>query len=402
MCGLVGMMGPGIMMDDMKMLKDLAYINGLRGHDGAGILQGFGAKWRKDYKICKTWQEISYLMWFNEWSSKGDRKFLNDYQCNFFAVHSRWATVGSNSDENSHPFDFKNLVGMHNGTLEDTKYFHHSKTDSEMMFQEMDERGIIPTLKDLEKKSAYAIVVFDKNTGELVFARNKERPLYFAHNMERGVCYWASEKEFLTLAAARNKVKLSNFVYLAPDHVYRVSPLSCRRGEWPEWVATDLFPKGESKKSETISPEQNKVGLFNPNNSKTQESIEIERAIASGEELISDAKAARSSTALTRHTPRILDGSVDASRIWEDHVGDDIDMPWADEEEVFDSILPAEATGPEDKRFDPTRIPEHHCDFCGDKLSLLEKWYATTWPDGTTACYECNDLAKKTENIQCH
>ena len=397
MCGLVGMMGPGIMMDDMKMMKDLAYINGLRGRDGAGILQGFGSKWKQEYKVCKTWQEISYLLWFNEWSSKGDRKFLNDYQSNFFAVHSRWATVGAHSDENSHPFDFTNLVGMHNGTLEDTKYFHHTKTDSEMMFDEMDKRGVIPVLKDLNKKSAYAIVVFDKNSGELVFARNKERPLYFAHNTERGVCYWASEIDFLKLAAGRNKIKLSAFVYLAPDKVYRVNPCLITKDDWPEWVATDLFPKGESTETKTIPPvSTNKV---------TQENIEIERAIAKGEELISNAKAARSSTALTRHTPRILDGSVDSSRIWENVANVD-DLPWDDD--VFDSVLPAEATGPEDMRFNPARIPAYRCDFCDDKLNLLEKWYATIWYatawKDSVICRSCSELAKETETekIQCH
>ena len=402
MCGLVGMMGPGVQSDDLKMMKDLAYICGLRGKDGSGILQGFGSKWRKEYKVSKTWQEISYLLWFNEWSSKGDRKFLSSVQDNYFAVHCRWATVGANSDENSHPFDTKNLVGMHNGTLEDMKYYDHRKTDSEMMFDDMSNRGIIPVLQDLDLKSAYAIVIFDKNSGELVFSRNNDRPLYFAHNLERGVTYWASEPDMLRLAAGRNKIKLSTFVYLKPNAVYRVDPTQCKKAEWPKWTSTDLFPQGEPSKTQSVPPvkENLETRPFKPAN--TQESVELERAIASGEDLISSAKAARS-VALV---PRILDGSVESSRLWDDVKSED--LPW-DDEDVFDKqnedseVLLAKPRNAEDFRFNPVRIPKDKCTFCGDELDLLQRWYASTYDNGNViSCQECTDLSKEVKDIQCH
>lgn len=339
MCGLVGMMGPGVLAGDLKMLKDMSYINGLRGRDGAGIVQGHFSKHKQEYKISKCWQDIGYLMWFNEWAQKGDRKFLNDYHCNFFAVHARWATVGLNSDNNSHPFEFKNVVGMHNGTLEDSKYFHATKTDSELMFAEMNERGIEETLRDLDPRSAYAIVVLDKETNELVFARNDQRPLYFCHNLERGVTYWASEIEFMKLAAVRNKIKISDFVYLSPGKVYRVNPVMCKAGEWPEWKSEALFQKGlVVATTPPPTPNPSQVVL----SQTTQENIELERAAKSGEKLIEDAKA-------VRHTPRILDSKLEATELWKD---------------------------PDDLKFNPRRLTSCLCDYCGDELNLLQKYYA--------------------------
>lgn len=402
MCGLVGMMGTGINVDDLKFIKDLAYVNGLRGRDGSGIMQGVGNKWKQDYKVCKTWHEISYLLWFNEWSSKGDRTFLNNYKDNFFAVHSRWATVGANSDSNSHPFEFSNLVGMHNGTLEDAKYWSQNQTDSELMFEEMNQRGIIPVLKDLDKKSAYAIVVFDRNTGELVFARNEKRPLWFAYNKERAVAYWASEYEMLELCAARNHMKLSDVVYLRPGHVYRVYPYAVPVGGFPKWESTELFPKGATDTTTLSSPKANDNDAgkdkkkFNFGNS--QEAVEIERATKAGNDLVTAAKAARHN----RHVPRILDGSVDSSRLWEDcYEGTDIfdQSPWEPDE------LKAEPKDKNDRRFNPKKIPACKCDFCGDKLNLLQKWYATSWPDGVVACSTCYTLSKETEaevGVQTH
>ena len=389
-------MGPGVVADDLKMLKDLAYINGLRGRDGSGIIQGFGSKWRKEYKVCKTWQEISYLLWFNEYSSKGDRKFLSDIQCNFFAVHSRWATMGVNSDDNSHPFDFDNLTGMHNGTLENLKYYDMHKTDSELMFEEMNRRGVDVVLKEIvehDPKDAYAIVVYDKKTGELVFARNEHRPLFFAYNMERSVVYWASEENFLRTAAERNKVKISSLVFLKPNYVYRVDPSQVKKGEWPEWSATNLFPKGVPTKIKAGPP--TKKDSVEPS---VQEKIELQRAIEKGKELVATAINARSSTSLTSRVPRILDSSIESSRLWDDVS----EHPWYDDGSAFDkvkkedevvTVLTGVPKGPEDFRFNPTRLLKEKCSFCGEELNLIDQFYATHHPKNVISCKECTDLA---------
>lgn len=260
MCGLFGQVGPGIQVADLIFLKSLAWVSALRGTDGTGILQA-GA-YRTHYKNLKKFNnyflekgqhDISYFTWYHEHHKEGNRKVFGDISDNLYAGHVRAATLGNVSDNNAHPFELENLIGMHNGTLVDSKYMDRSweKTDSELMFEDMNIRGIVPVLRDLDDKSAYSVVIWDKSDLTINFATNGKRPLKFAINKRRNVLYWASETWMLTGCAARHGIELAGVWEFETDHLYSLRPVDVRSEQFPLWTKYKI----KQGKPEFIPPE---------------------------------------------------------------------------------------------------------------------------------------------------
>ena len=239
-------MGLGINGTDLKVMRDLAYISGLRGLDSTGILEGkiSYSKWGKPkYDIVKEALPVGTFL------DKYDRKVIDSATADYIAGHVRWATVGDVTDENSHPFEFNNIIGMHNGTLREKKYESKLKTDSELMFSDMDERGVEEVLSDLSKESAYAIVVFDKETGDFNFARNRHRTLWFMIHEKRRVLYWASEDTFLEFIAKKHNLDIpeNGIKYAKEDYVYTVNPQDIQINKWPVWHGKTIKYKAKEE-----------------------------------------------------------------------------------------------------------------------------------------------------------
>lgn len=242
MCGLFGVAGPQIQHIDLRVLRELAYVSGVRGLDGTGIVQGrvFQNKIER-YRISKMGSEVSYFTWYHENDKKGCKDIMNDTLCNFFIGHVRYATKGNISNENSHPFETKTLVGAHNGTLWDSKYIHKAKTDSEMMFLDMNERGILPVLSELTGSSAYAVVIYNNTDRKLYFARNEQRPLVFAFGANKDVMYWASEAMPLKWIASRNGVELGRICKFEENCLYSFHPFEVRGGGNMIWQKNKII-----------------------------------------------------------------------------------------------------------------------------------------------------------------
>jgi len=237
MCGLAGIAGPGINVWDIDILNELAYVSGLRGRDSTGIIQGHSNFRYKNEVNCefiveKDAMDVGSFQRFHKFDPEGNKELFKGIQNNFFAVHTRQATKGEVNKENSHPFEFTRYVGMHNGTLMETRYHQPGKTDSELFIKQMDEEGVVSVLKKLSPVSAYAIVLFDKKTGELVFARNDLRPLYLCFSAARSVMYWASEKWMLEGVMKRNKEGILNdeISFFKPQIIYRIDPSKIKFG----------------------------------------------------------------------------------------------------------------------------------------------------------------------------
>lgn len=207
MCRNLGMMGPGISQTDLSIIRDLGFISEMGGTDGAGIYQVRShkfTKWTPDdelmYKSWSTWSQVVT----NEIDRKEYRDLLNNTFVDVVIGHVRASTKGGITDDNAHPFVFPNLVGVHNGTLKDQKYIHDKeKTDSELMFKDISERGVQAVLTELDRDSAFAIVMYNKIDKKVYFARNELRPLCFAFLEDREVMYWASEPGMLKFVLDR-------------------------------------------------------------------------------------------------------------------------------------------------------------------------------------------------------
>jgi hypothetical protein len=114
-----------------------------------------------------------------------------------------------------------NIVGAHNGTLHDKKYEDAKKTDSEIMFRDINDRGLSTVLNELDKKSAFAITMYDKRDHCVYFTRNDDRTLSFAFLEGRGVMYWASELGMLKYVLDRAGEKYTTFS-LKAHHVVKI------------------------------------------------------------------------------------------------------------------------------------------------------------------------------------
>jgi glucosamine 6-phosphate synthetase-like amidotransferase/phosphosugar isomerase protein len=232
-------MGPGITRADLKIIRDLGIFSQVRGMDGAGVYQirsNAQKGWRSYEQLYKTYATFSEMVLEIETKQrrrdKGMEDILDTISIDIFMGHVRWATKGGTDSAQAHPYAYSTLVGAHNGTLRDKKYEDNVRTDSDLMFEDANRRGLETVLNELDPWSAYAITVYDKVQKRMYFARNDDRPLFFAVNKNRSVLYWASEKKMLEYVLDRNN-ELSNcslhelisglLVYVDPTEMtYRV------------------------------------------------------------------------------------------------------------------------------------------------------------------------------------
>ncbi len=171
MCGIIGYTGyseaRGILL---KGLKTLEY----RGYDSAGI-----AVYHPEFKenlVTKYAGRVEKLM-----EGSGDVKGT----CGI--GHTRWATHGGVSDENSHPHKFGNVTLVHNGIIENYAAIKNqlgianklrSETDSEVVAALIDtyyngnpKEAIISAVKELSGTFGLAIM-FDDIPNEIFAVRN--------------------------------------------------------------------------------------------------------------------------------------------------------------------------------------------------------------------------------------
>lgn len=169
------------------IMSSMLTVCSLRGMHSTGVFMVKG----KDNEVsyCKTVGPPVEL--FNTISY--DR--ATTYNASIFAGHCRAATHGAINRRNAHPFDSENVIGMHNGTLEgwrqsldDASFFD---VDSEALIHNIGVHG--PDKVISKTKGAWALVWFDKATGQLCFLRNSKRPLWWCMTADKEVMFWASE-----------------------------------------------------------------------------------------------------------------------------------------------------------------------------------------------------------------
>ena len=179
MCGIVGYIGSQRAQDFVvDGLEKLEY----RGYDSAGIAVNTG---EKAFAIVKKQGRLQNL---------ADALEASPLEGLAAIGHTRWATHGKPSDENSHPhFNAdKTIVVVHNGIIENylelktellTKGYHFtSETDTEVVAHLLDsvyEGDILEATKKVLKRirGAYALGIMAVNEPDRIIAVRKESPL---------------------------------------------------------------------------------------------------------------------------------------------------------------------------------------------------------------------------------
>jgi glucosamine 6-phosphate synthetase-like amidotransferase/phosphosugar isomerase protein len=246
MCGLAGMVGYDIQKEHREMFTTLFGVTYLRGHHSTGLFTAQPLA-KKDTMKLKRMTTASPNFIKTDLSERNG-SLLSDPWADLLMGHCRSATVGEVTKENSHPFDTPSLVGAHNGTLHD--YWSWGlkntpdvdKTDSQIMFNRMHEKGVEEVLKDMMPNSAWALSIYMKKTKKLILARNKHRPLYVSFVKDAGVMYWSSEVEMVEFAAARHDIEVTTY-HLEKNKMYVIDPFEVRKGNISPWTIVDVPEK---------------------------------------------------------------------------------------------------------------------------------------------------------------
>lgn len=374
------MVGPGIGKDDMDMYRDLAYVVGLRGTDSTGIIQGTLSKWKCDVFIEKSAMDVAYFLWHHKYTEKGNKRIMTSLNDNVNMLHVRAATLGSVSNYNAHPHVTKHLIGMHNGTLVDNKYQpKDDRTDSEMLFKDIDDRGIEAVVRDMDKNSAYALTWVDRQEHTINIFRNEKRPLYCCFNKKRKVLYWASEGWMLEGCAARNHVEIGEVFYFEPFRLYSFRPEDVLANDLPDWEEFKSFkPRPEAEVVKAVS---NPSSVEKPKEKEKKSEGAIERLFASNS----------NETALPKATFTFKNS---------DEIGKVVDLvsrPKPRRVNVPDTGA-WETKSAEYKRLHPRAIKHIECKYCKTDLNLVGQYYASPCKeDGgkTLICADCKARIKQ-------
>lgn len=177
MCGIVGYVGrQDAQQVLLKGLEKLEY----RGYDSAGIaLAGAGG-----IRVVKSRGRLSDL-----------RRKLKEQppEQSFCGIgHTRWATHGEPSDENSHPHSTPRVSIVHNGIIENYAalkqrlttqgYAFESETDTEVLVKLIDSCYEGEPLRALRQalamvRGSYALAVLFRDQPDRVFVVRRESPL---------------------------------------------------------------------------------------------------------------------------------------------------------------------------------------------------------------------------------
>lgn len=249
MCGLVGMMSKrkiGLSHDEINAFKDLLTIDVLRGKDSTGVFSVA----RRELQLFKVATHPMNAYDTKEWkefetTARRDSRIL--------VGHNRAATRGTVNSNNAHPFLENNICLVHNGTL-----FNHAHLNKD---SEVDSHAIAVALSKNTNVDevinsiygAFALIWFNADTNEVIFTRNKERPLFYAENNDMV----AIGSEYLPLfyALGRNKIDPKELIKEVPvDEIFTFSNRSLKRRKLAEPAPkVDLTKLGGQANSETSS-----------------------------------------------------------------------------------------------------------------------------------------------------
>ncbi len=222
MCGLLGIASAHLHDPELSAFEKLLLVSQFRGVDATGIValsRHWGGKGKAEVTPVYMKDNMSTSEFLLEYRGRLD-KLYKDNRPSVLMGHCRWATVGDINKQNSHPFNNKWLIGMHNGTIQGE--FSNSKkfaTDSEALLFNIGEMGVVEALNEVSRKisTAYALTWYNKADQTLNFIRNSQRPLIIGRNNTANILAWASEEDFLDFCLARERIRMDVKFTLKPN-----------------------------------------------------------------------------------------------------------------------------------------------------------------------------------------
>lgn len=159
MCGIAGFSTKRANNKHVALMRMLTYLNVSRGGQSTGIYVR-----KKDQRdvIKKAVSAKEFLKEVGPDVFKGELAL----------AHTRFATMGAVNDENAHPFQFGEVIGVHNGVLNNPKdVYKDAVVDSQALFWGINELGDPEEV--FKQLSGTACVAWDDGDGKLNLVKHK-------------------------------------------------------------------------------------------------------------------------------------------------------------------------------------------------------------------------------------
>jgi hypothetical protein len=195
----------------MKLFQKLLHLDVMRGPHSTGILVVDEAKGEeRNYYLYKSLgvPDRLYQKYSDDFGDDGTYVPHKTQKVCLLMGHNRYATQGAINEDNAHPFEFDNVIGAHNGTVDDwalNKLDGYKKfpVDSQVLYHHISENS----LADMWEKvtwGAMALSYYDFRDETFNLARNDERPLWVGR-IGKDIMVYASEKWMLDVASAYSR-----------------------------------------------------------------------------------------------------------------------------------------------------------------------------------------------------
>ena len=205
-----------------KFLDHIFYINSFGQHDGSGVMWMDKQGNHSYHKRAINSVDFLETRWWNKQSLASKR---------FVALHTRYATQGSVSDENAHPFEHGEFVLMQNGTagfsphhtaLIPTKHSGCS-VDSESVCWAFSEQGVLDTLDTYRGDGVFLFLNTRLKTFNII--KNDQRNLHVIQVTGKNIFLYATDAHALALAATRSNLPFAKVQVVANDvwHVFDIN-----------------------------------------------------------------------------------------------------------------------------------------------------------------------------------
>lgn len=205
MCGLWGAYAnTPLNTTELKRVTELGIISQLRGKDSSGFFSVSTKPNKKmEFHTRKVIGDSSLLL-----NDEKNQSLLKDTNPFLVAGHSRLATCGEVNEYNAHPIQESQIIGVHNGVINNYEPLIGSKnqdTDSRTLFKIIAKRGLQEAVNGAGT-GAWALVYVDTSNRTLNIIRNGLRPLFYMWDKQGSCLYWASEAVFLHVIKSRGNL----------------------------------------------------------------------------------------------------------------------------------------------------------------------------------------------------
>lgn len=208
MCGIVGVAG-NVGVADEKAVRTMLILDTVRGEHSTGIAT---VRRDKEVRVAKALGNPYEL--FD--TKRFDKAIAGSLKV--MIGHNRYATQGAISVRNAHPFQFDNVVGVHNGTVHnhrDLKEGTSFTVDSEAIYNSIDQHGPFETIPKIS--GAWALVWWDSTAETLNMIRNDQRPLWISVSKNGEKMFWASEPWMIEVACGKANVAIEEPKQIVKD-----------------------------------------------------------------------------------------------------------------------------------------------------------------------------------------